>query len=449
MLLPFLILDNKLKLLYNRDVKRNANMEDAKMLTSLKELGTYLEKTIERYVPSKKEQQEIALQCKEKHNIPPRVTVPIMSFTKTIEEIGDSGAFIAYCILEAIVDNGGKVDFGAYYTDPETKAFSSGQYDEDKTEFPIVLPMIQVSDDQWIGSITAKELVRFGRSGLIHYEADTQRVMKKVIRGENIFYKISLDAKALEGIEAQYKNGNYIPNTITLNIPEGTGDFAYDTEKRQLVIYSLDAFNITDGYHRYRGLLSVMSDQPDFDCHMEIRITNFSTEKAESFIWQEDKKTKMRKVDSESYNMNDLSNRITKRVNEASDSNIAGLIARADGNINFGEFSSCVKYFYLRNGNFKSQGAAMVTISKQIISFFNKMSEDSPEEFLEKPLGFKNLIVLFYLGAKAPETATTDIYLAMMQKVNESKDRKYQRKEMRRVLETALDAIYNEVTRDV
>lgn len=414
------------------------------MLLTLEELGAKIERMIEKEAPNKKRLREISMAINEKHGIPLRITFPVLTFTRTLSELGNMGTFTGFCIIEQMKEE----KLPEYFTESEIKAFTAGRYEEEKTEFPIIIPAIKVADDQWIGAITAKTLIGFGKSGLIHYEADTQRAMKKVIKGENVFYKISLDKTALKEIYEQYKNGNYIPNTITLNIPEGSGEFAYDEMRRELQIYSLENFNIVDGYHRYRGLVSIINDIPEFDCNMEIRITNFSVEKAESFIWQEDKKTKMRKVDSSSYNMNDLANRITKRVNESADSNLKGMLNRVDGRINFGEFASCVKYYFLKENEYKNAQIALINISKKIITFFNFMTEQAPELFLEKDLDFKELTILFYIENHSTGNYNpwmVEKYKKMKEYLDANASKKFSNKEMRKVLENELNKIAQEV----
>ena len=369
------------------------------MKGDLDKFYTYFEKVINR-VSDKKEFQKIVLECLDKYNIPIDVTTDLLAFRKSINEFGEKGKYIAFCILNVMQDQGYSISLNQYYTDTELKYFSREKYNNDKNiKFPIRFKCVKVTDDQYIGTIDAQTLVNLGWNDLIRYNIETQRTMRRIVRGETVQYRIAIDKNALREIKEMFKAGTYIPNTITLNIPEGEGDFYYNEKTSELVINHIDKFDITDGYHRYQALISVITEDPEFNCQLELRIQNFGIDKADSFIWQEDKKTKMKKVDSESYNMNESANRVTKRVNDASDSNLHGLIARSQTIVNFSWFSSCVRFYYFKKNDKKPENVNLFIIetAKTLIRYFNYLTETN-ETLLTTEWNFVDMTIWFYLS---------------------------------------------------
>ena len=81
-----------------------------------------------------------------------------------------------------------------FFTDREISKYSGMRYEEpNKIEFPLVFNMIQVSDDQWIGSLNVDAFCALQESGLINYNPVTQRAMTKVTRDNNELYRITLN----------------------------------------------------------------------------------------------------------------------------------------------------------------------------------------------------------------------------------------------------------------
>lgn len=358
------------------------NKEEAKRI---------LESSIEKEVYTPQKQREVSESLYKEFNIPIRLSGEILGFTKDIDELGSKGIYLMYCILKTI----NPTVVNKVFTEVEKSGFDREKYPETKIEFPLKFKMFPVSDDQWIGCITAKDLINLGRSDLIRYEADTQRVMKRIVRGENVFYKISLVKKAVKEIKELLSKGKYIPNTITLNIPLDDSDYVYDNEAKELIIKEIKAFNIIDGYHRYKALSDLINEDENFDYGLELRITNFDNDKANMFIWQEDQKNRMPKVQSETYNSNNLVNRIVKRLNDHSGSLLNGQVYRNGGIIDPADLVPCIQYLYLKE-NPKNESQALVTISSEIMQRLNAAIE-SDYTITQNKLEFLDVAILMYL----------------------------------------------------
>ena len=222
------------------------------------------------------------------YNIPVSISADICSNRRDIGEFND---FICYAFLSQLKPK----LIPDYFTDREINAFSVQKYEErkqlDKVEFH---NMIRITDDQWIGSITVKQLMKLKDAQLIKYNENTQRTLQRVVRGENRYYKIFLDKTSVSEIKGAFENNAYIPDDITLNVPIEEDE--YDPERLTITFKPPKMMDILDGYHRYIAISQAVRDNPDFDYTMEIRIVSFSEEKAKQFIYQKDQKTKMKKI---------------------------------------------------------------------------------------------------------------------------------------------------------
>ena len=285
-----------------------------------------------------------------------------------------------------------------YYTENEMLAFKKAKYeDPNKIKFPLYIHCIQVADDQWIGATDSKFLIGLYRQQVINYNINTQRVMRKIVKGESVSYKIELNKKAVREISSSYKDGTFISNTITLNMSdESEADYYYDESERVLVIKSIKFFDIIDGYHRLIALSQTVSADEEFNYPMELRIVTFSEDKARQLIYQEDQKTRMTKVASASMNMNSDSNFIVEKLNSSMDSNLKGLINRNAGIINFADMAAIIsRVYYMNKTNITK--STRLNVAKDLKMKFNLITDEHPE-WLNNPISMKKiycLIVLF------------------------------------------------------
>lgn len=286
------------------------------------------------------------------------------------------------------------------FTEIEIKEFSKSKIEEAKIEFPIEIPCIQISDDQWIGCCSAKFLMQLRDSQLINYNVNAQRTMQRVKRGDSEFFRIAINKKAVRAIKESLQSELYIPNTITLNIPENETDFYYVKDKSVLVIRNIKAFDIADGYHRYLAISQLHDANPDFDYPLELRVINFSDDKTKQFIFQEDQKTKMRQIDSDSMNMGDPCNRVVEKLNRNVMFDLYGQISRNEGKINYAELSQVISYFYYKKDgqSYRSKeydAQFVATAVKELTDKLNMVIESS-DKLLNEPIDFMELMVIFY-----------------------------------------------------
>lgn len=339
----------------------------------------------------KVEAQQLA---EEKYNMKSGEFTDYVDARSKVEDVeNDFKLFIIADVVDSVL---GTNIVNTGFTDHEINTYSQERLEDHKIKFPIMIDCIQIDDDQWIGRCDVNLLMELSNSQMIHYNENTQRALKRKIRGGNETYQIAINRKAIDSIKQMLIDNDFIPNTLTLNMPEGTSVYSYDYDKKRLVINSLEYFDITDGYHRYRAISEIYRKNDSFNYNMELRITSFSEDKSRRFIFQEDQKTKMRKIDSDAMNTRALANTVTRRVNDSSGI-LGGTINMSDGLINYAEFAQCVQFFY-NTKKIKSNSdriKAVVNITKDIASRIEPLMESNDYYINANHLDFIDLMILF------------------------------------------------------
>lgn len=365
------------------------------------EVENYLKNKLTQAAFNPEEAKRIYTELEEKYDVPTGVAMDWISGRTDLSSVSPMVLYE----LTSVTSTYNRLM--AYFTAFEIETFSKAKYeDKKKIKFPLHIKCLQVSDDQWICATDSSFLVGLFRQQIINYNENTQRVMRRIVRGETVSYKIELNKKAVKEIRAAYQSGNYIANTITLNIPEdGEADFFYDPQEGELVIKSLKKFDIIDGYHRLIAMSQTMNADEEFNYPMELRIVTFSEEKARQFIYQEDQKTKMTKVASASMNMGSDSNFIVEKLNSSMDSNLKGLINRNEGIVNFADFSAIITRVFYMGKQGTEDKSYRLTLAKDLKEKFNLVTDENPE-VLSTPITTKRiygLVVLFSMSNNPKE----------------------------------------------
>ena len=335
------------------------------------ELEQWIEKLAQQTVS--KTQRKIINELYTEFNIPISTTSDILSLKRSPSV---ESPYVLYHLLKKL-DN---KSVSSYFLDKEIVEYDSTVIESEKVKFPLKYKVIQIADDQWIGKITAQELMNLGGSQLINYNENAQRVLKRIVRGGEEYYRIQINKAAVEAIKESLLLEHYIPNTITLNIPEDDEThFVYNEENSEIVIKKLSMFDILDGYHRYIAMYNLFIQNPDFDQVLELRLTNFSTEKARQFIWQEDQKTKMRRVDSEALNNYSTGNQIVTKLKSKGYANIIG----RNGIIDEGILGQDINAIFLRPRKYTN--SEMNFIAQTIVNGLNAVEDKYPEIF-DRPI---------------------------------------------------------------
>lgn len=361
------------------------------MIKSKEELANKIKPLCERILFDKEKSNNILYGMQNTYNIPTGLTMDLLTGRINLE---DANEFILFSLCNCLDKELEKNNTNKYFTPIEIEGYSKSKYQEKTIKFPIEIKCVPVTVDQWIGSVDVNFIMKLRKAQLINYNANAQRTLQKVVKGERSYYKITLNKDAINKISESMNDGNYIPNTITLNMPE-TADFSYDDSKNILSIKSLDHFDISDGYHRYIAMGQLKDKNPEFNYPMELRIVMFSEDKVKQFIYQEDQKTKMKKIDSDSMNMNAPENLVVERLNRDVIFNLKNKIARNNGSVNYGELATIIKYFYFRGQTADKSVRKIIEVENEIRNKFNKLTE-AYSNLLDKNYSFIELMLIFY-----------------------------------------------------
>ena len=362
------------------------------MVKARNEIEKYLEKKIMKIIADNEVCTGVCDYVRDTYDIPRTITSDYISMRLSLEQASE---FILFCLFDGIekVTQKSKTEIDSFFTMQEFKTYKNSKYETSDIKFPLRLKMIQVTDDQWIGRINTKTLMEFRKAQLINYNANAQRTMQRIVKGEKEFYKITINNETVSAIKKLVKRNVYIPTPFTLNIStDSNAEFYYDEDRCELVINSIESFDISDGYHRYITFCSIHDDDKEnnFDYNMEFRIINFPDDKVQQFIYQEAQQTKMRKIDTNSFNMSNAANVVVTRLNENPMCNLQGLISRNQGVIHFGYLADFVNYFYFKNINKTKEKSVTITAIKELTDNFNMLTEyDSV--YLEEEYSFKKL----------------------------------------------------------
>ena len=338
------------------------------------ELRLKLRKKIKEITNSQKEVETIAALLQDGFNLPEGISNDYLTIRK---DVSDAGTFMLFMLTSVIM----KDELGNYFSPKEIEAFYASKYEAKELEFPFIFPMIQIRDNQWIGKITISKLIMLHDARLINYNEQTQRAMRKIVINGGEHYQIDLNNAAVKRIRENFQNKTYIPNTLTFNLPEEC-EVSYDEKKSQLTINYKEGFmfDILDGYHRLVAIYQEYN-RNEFDYEMELRIVQFSKDKANQFIWQEDQKTKMKKVYSNSLNQNKIATRIIARLND--DTGFSLRINPNDGEINSPVLNACISALFGRGVKRSDELSVVIKTAKKLKRVFEFMA-DNDDRFLKK-----------------------------------------------------------------
>ena len=265
--------------------------------------------------------------------------------------------------------------------------------------------MLKVTEDQYIGVSSAKWLMTLRDAYLINYNADTQRALEIMLKGDTVIYRPFVNNKSVREIAEDYRTGSFIPNTISLNINMDDENADWYFEDNKMIINSITEFDIFDGYHRYLGMARNYDADRNFDYPTELRITMFSVGKAKQFIWQEDHKTKMVKVDASSYDQSDVGNQVISRLNNDPEFLLNGKITVRGGYIHSGVANQLIRKLYFGKTPTKKD---VINVSKVLKQQLNNFIEDY-DEYLEREWCIYEIyLVLFGLSKNISNHAIYD-----------------------------------------
>ena len=184
----------------------------------------------------------------------------------------------------------------SFFTSLENKKLAKTVWEKEKSGYPYVFSnMTRVSDDHYIGIISAKRLAQIDSTNDIVYNFNTQRDSRVNIFG---IKNIKVYHHKIEEIKERILQGKQFPDTIKINVlRDGDDDIDFKSENGiigDLTIKSGE-MDIFDGFHRKTANTLAIMQNPDLDFNWELIITNLTEKKAKEFMVQINKQTPIKK----------------------------------------------------------------------------------------------------------------------------------------------------------
>ena len=353
------------------------------MLYERTQLELALNKIIKKKTYNTDLQNEMTFYLEDKYEMP---LLDSLAYFHGEQDLATANQHVLFCLADGMDHclNMHLVD--QYFTDAEKEVGYGYKFDTGKLKLPLRFKMIQVSEDSWIGSIDTNTLIQLQDSDFINYNASTQRVLSiTFVSKERKIVRPYINQKTVKTIQEELHNRSFISNTVTLNIPLGSGKFYYDNKKNELVITELSSLDIIDGYHRLLAIIREKNSNPDFNYPMELRITNYDVSKAKQFIYQEEQKTQMKKGDINTYNTFSPANRVINKLNEDAMCVIQGKIGTTkDSIISHSLLLPIIEGLWFKDIPMSEVGSKWLTVEKELADGFNDYYGTYPDRLNQK-----------------------------------------------------------------
>lgn len=276
------------------------------------------------------EVQEI---CVEKFSYP--LALSYMNGVQRITEASDRELFILYKSIETVIshDASRKFRFMDCFSDAEKTGYNQKFVDTEITDiYPIIFDVFNVRADQWVSVISCKRLYEMYQARAIRYNLNTQRPAKYSMTKNGVReYTINVNKKAVAEIKQQLLDGTYISNDITLNLNTDNLEIEWDYNNKQIIV-TKGVMDIIDGYHRFKAVLEVMEEKPDFEFNFILNIMGFDTNKACNYIGQQDKRNPISKKFTKSLDATKPAYVMVHKLNEDATSPLYGCIEKDNAN---------------------------------------------------------------------------------------------------------------------
>lgn len=287
--------------------------------------------------------QGYVIEMQKRHDISPSDVFNHICLKEDIETLGEEYLFaLVEAVAPALLETG--------WNKNEIKKLRKWKKSKLSVPNEIRNMSVVVPGEQWIGVMQISELMKFGDAQMLRYNENTQRPLQFVHHGKIEYLRPYVNRRSEADITKLLSEGNFIPNTLTLQANE-EAVLEYDEDEHILSLKSIDHFDILDGYHRYRAIINCHNSNPDWDYPMEIRIVQFTEDKAKKFIYQENHQNKMKHTAAEALNPAAPQNQVVKRLNEDSGCYLYDLIKRNGGIVGADDLGTVIGKCY-----FPSQG---------------------------------------------------------------------------------------------
>ena len=338
---------------------------------SREELNEYAESVFKKHkeVKNRKLRRNLFDEIENHFGIDTSVVDAMITFKRDIKEFTNFEVFAVMWFLD-------RDCLGKFFTPTEIESFSHDKIVEEKVEFPLVFKnVIKIADDQFLCATDLHELMKYRRARMLNYDPNEQRALKRVKFGATEVYRPFVNGVSVGQIKDRILAGDYVPDPLTFNMGD---DAEFSFEDGILTINSITKgmFNLDDGYHRYLAMSQIYDVNPEFNYPVIIQVVAFSNAKANAFIYQNDQKNRMKKIISDTYDVNAVPNLIVNRINEDPTFALNGNIGRNHALINSAVLAKLIAAFYHTKNIRKSDVKEIAAIHRDLVTKFNVIAAD-------------------------------------------------------------------------
>lgn len=369
------------------------------MITDREELENILEKMISAYAKDRKVVQKVTKELN-KRNV---LDGDVLSIFKLNTPISSLSLSFLYCFTQELFDatQEHKLDPEKHFTQLEIETADkwSQEVKTEEDKYPVVFKnVIKIQDNVWLTKLSAQELVDMFSKRILTYNPETQRPLKRKEFNDKIIERIDVNPKAVKKIKDLILKNNFIPNCITINVLEDSDAQIEEDLKEQSVIVYSGSINLTDGYHRFRGLVKALLENPNLEYTTGVLLTYFDVEKAKDYIFQEQQHNPINYEYTKSINPDKISNQVVVKINEKKDSLLRGKITKDSIMLKTGQalvlhniLSDAIDLTFNPTDNKEA-----LKVSYAVISGLNTIIELN-DKLLDEPVNFKYWVVYICL----------------------------------------------------
>lgn len=161
---------------------------------------------------------------------------------------------------------------------------------EEYIKLPLVVHnVLRVDYDAFLAILPAKLLVTMLNSSIITYNFDSQRNAKTMADSNGrIVRAINVNQKSVEEIAQLMLKNEYLPDTITFNMLQGSNEDQDELTIKGSTIIINDGtqLDILDGFHRLSAMQVALEINPDLELNFPVAFKNYDLQKAKRYVGQ-------------------------------------------------------------------------------------------------------------------------------------------------------------------
>jgi hypothetical protein len=251
-----------------------------------KEVQEVLFEVLQKIAGNKELQRSIEDYLIDKHNMIFGTFIELVANPNKADMLDDEDIM---AIANAIYNVGGfaEINPNLFFSERELRDLEYHSFqNEEELSFPITFkPVIRVTDEDYLLSLSYKELAALDINGLLTYNFETQRLAKITTskRTGDIIKKKNIKSASVKNIMRLMKEGKYSPSTLLFNVlVDGESQISYS--EGELTIHKGSTMNIIDGAHRLEAIVRIIEEDPNFEGYMNVDLKHYPLLKAQKLL---------------------------------------------------------------------------------------------------------------------------------------------------------------------